>query len=218
MPTSCTTTGSGNWSTLTWTGCSSSPPGTTDVVELLSPTTITLDQNVSITQLYIYNGATLNGGSSTLSVNADFGIIVNNGGTFNGQTGTVRYSDANHTFCGNATFNNVILNTLTAPRTISVSAGTCSSTTTNVTVNGTFMSGSDATNKVTFVQGSVAGNLANSVTSYYCAGNGGLSNINCIAGGPPAVSASVESNVALAVTFLAIAAMAFWKHQKQQRT
>jgi len=188
MPAACTPAGSGNWSTLTWSGCNgggASPPGLTDAVELFGPSTVTLDQNVSITQLYIYSGATLNGGSLTLFISADYGVIVNNGGTFNGQTGTVKYSDANHTFCGNATFNNVILNTLTAPRTISVGAGSCSSATTNVAVNGTFMSGSDATNKVTFVQGSGTGALANLVNSYYCAGNGGISNINCVAGGPP---------------------------------
>lgn len=215
MPASCTTaTTSGNWSAATWTGCNgggSSPPGTTDAVEIFSPTNLTVDQNTSVAQIYLYNGAVLNGGSSkTLSINADFAIIVNDGGTFNGGTGTVQLSDANHTLCGNATFNNIVLASLTAPRTINVGDASCLSATTNVAVNGTFISGSSTANKVTFVQGSATGNITNSVTSYYCASNGGITNINCIAGGPPAppVSASVESTLALILTLIGIVAIA----------
>lgn len=111
MPASCTTATSGNWSTQTWTGCSSSPPGTTDAAEIFSPTNLTVDQDTSVAQIYIYNGAVLNGGSSkTLSISSNYAIIVNDGGTFNGGTGTVQLSDADHVLCGNATFN--ILSTI----------------------------------------------------------------------------------------------------------
>lgn len=103
-----------------------------------------------------------------------------------------------------------MLASLTAPRTINVGSGSCLSATTNVAVNGTFISGSSATNKVTFVKGSATGNITTPVTSYYCASNGTIANINCIAGGPPPppVSASVESTLALILTLIGIVAIA----------
>jgi hypothetical protein len=180
-PASCTTIGTGNWSVLVWTGCSSSPPAATDVPEI-NTNAVTVDQTLSFPQIYI-NVGVLNGGSSTLNLSAAYPFT--GAGVFNGQTGTVKLSDADHHLYGNHVYNNLIMSAITAPRTITIDAGQ------SITVNGTFISGSSATNKVTFAG---PGTVANAVTSYYCASNGGITNITCNAGAPPASPVSAPMN------------------------
>ncbi|WP_207689897.1 CARDB domain-containing protein [Desulfonema limicola] len=77
------------------------------------------------------------------------------------------------------TFNNLIMSPLTNPHTVTIQIP--------MAVNGTFISGSSATNRVSFVK-VASSDVTNAVTSYYCASNGGISNIDCVPGGPDAPS------------------------------
>ncbi|QTA82016.1 HYR domain-containing protein [Desulfonema limicola] len=107
-------------------------------------------------------------------------------GIFNAGTGTVKLTDANHTITGGngstVTFNNLIMEPLTAPRTITIGRSIQPMV---LAVNGDFISGSSAASQVTFVKAHAGSNVTNPVTSYYCASNGGIANITCLPGGPP---------------------------------
>ncbi len=80
----CTSNGNGNWSSISWTGCGSTPGSSDDVV---IDSTVTLDGSKQVRGLKINSGKIFNGSSNTLTV----GYFENNGGTFNRDTGTVSF-------------------------------------------------------------------------------------------------------------------------------
>lgn len=90
---------------------------------------------------------------------------------------------------------------------------------TYLTVNGDFISGSSATATVSFVKGGES-NITNPVTSYWCADNGGITNIDCQPCGPSGcgtpISVSVESDLAFALTFLGIVLFTAFKMRKNK--
>ncbi len=121
---------------------------------------------------------------------------------------------------------------ITAPRTVNLGHSGC---TTVFSVNGNFISGSSATNTVSFVKGDASSNVANAVTSYYCASNGGITNIDCQPCGPTGCSSgstpttvapvaptpvpgSMESDIALAITVLGMMLIAVYKMRKMRKT
>lgn len=179
---------SGNWCNPAIWDCGHVPEEG-DNVFIVSPglsITVNVDTDVSANVLRIEPTGELNAGDQTIRLCGT--VPFDNSGTFNGDTSTVILSDADHTLIcqGTATFNNLIMDTLTAPRTITI--GDVGGHAEVITVNGYFISGSTAANRVSFVKEELTSNVANEVTSYYCASNGGITNINCIAGGPPAPS------------------------------
>ncbi len=79
----CTSNGNGNWTTITWSGCTT--PGTDDDVVIAH--NVTLNANVEVRGLKINSGATFSGSSYTLTL----GYFENNGGTFNRDTSTIAF-------------------------------------------------------------------------------------------------------------------------------
>lgn len=160
--------------------------------------------------------STLNADSHTITLSGATPTIFD--GTFNAGTSTVKFSDANHTVNSSFTLYNWQWATpLTAPRTITVNAGE----TVTKAAGGTFnLDGSSATNTVSFAG---TGTISPAMTVYYCATPGGVTGITCNAGGPPSsggstpVSASVESDLALALTFLGIVVIAAFKMRKTNK-
>lgn len=115
------------------------------------------------------------------------------------------------------------MGTITTPKTVYLGHTGCKSI---LTVNGNFISGSSATATVSFVKGDTNSNVTNPVTSYWCASNGGITNIDCQPCGPSGcggvtppspVSASVESDLAFALTFLGIVLFAAFKMRKTRK-
>jgi F0F1-type ATP synthase membrane subunit a len=171
---------------------------------------------------------TLNLGNHTLTLNASSGKVLEFNTTIGG-TGTVNLvGDGDieiSTACSTATqaIPNLIMQPITANRTVSLGHGGCKAI---IQVDGNFISGSSPSAMVSFVKGDSNSNIANSVTSYYCASNGGITNIDCQPCGPTGcsspppstpVAASVESDLALALTFLGIVLFAAFKMRKTRK-
>jgi hypothetical protein len=119
-------------------------------------------------------------------------------------------------------FNNLTMGTITSPKIVYIGR---TGYHTYLTVNGDFISGSSATATVSFVKGGES-NITNSVTSYWCTSNGGITNIDCQPCGPSGcggggsstpIPVSVESNLALALTFLGIVVIAAFKMRKTNK-
>jgi len=160
----CINTAGGNWSGTIWlTGvgnCSTSPPGSADNVTIFPP--VTLDQPVTVNQIHLSLG-TLNASTFTITLTATE-TIINAGGTFNADTGTVKLNDADHSFStSNFTFYNLQWETpLTAPRTLTINIGV---TITKAT-GGTFNLDGTPTNPVTFAG---TGSVSPTITVNNCA-------------------------------------------------
>lgn len=176
----CTTTMNGNWSNASIWDCGHVPIAS-NTAYVGTGLTLTLDTDIQGYYLGFRAGSTIDAGSHTLSFDFPFGTMGWDG-TFNAGTSTVKLSDADNWLYNDYTYNNLIMNTLTAPRTITIGSPGLPRT---ITVNGNFISGSSLTNTISFVKGNAASNVANPVTSYYCASNGGIDNITCLPGGPP---------------------------------
>ncbi len=98
----CTSTTNGNWSSVTWSGCT---PGAGDDVVIDS--NVTLDGNVTVRGITINSGRTFNNGASTLTAAA--GYLTNNG-TYVGGTGTYAFTAAGGVYGSSITaFNNVTI-------------------------------------------------------------------------------------------------------------
>ncbi len=78
---------------------------------------------------------------------------------------------------------NLIMGPITANQTVTLGHNGCKAI---FQVNGDFISGTSPSAMVSFVKGDTNSNITNAVTSYYCASNGGITNITCESGGPPA--------------------------------
>jgi len=116
----CTTTGFGNWSAVTWTGCNATPPGATDDVVIPNLSSVTLDQDATV------NSVTVSG-SGDLSFYANFFLtltaiepIIMIG--VRDLAIRVKLSiDKDHTINGNiAIFGLQWATSLTAPRTLTI--------------------------------------------------------------------------------------------------
>lgn len=140
--------------------------------------------------------STLNAGSHTLTLtnasataNPTNGKPLNNTTNFNAGTGTVKLepTGGDHVEISSGcngtavVYNNLIMGTITTPKTVYLGHIGCQS---KLTVNGNFISGSSASAQVSFVKGHTNSDVTNAVTSYYCASNGGITNIDCQAGAP----------------------------------
>ena len=98
----CTSTGTGNWSTMTWSGCT---PGATDDVVIDSD--VTLDVDVTVAGITINSGKTFDNGSNTLTASA--GYLTNNG-AYMGSSGTYAFSAGGGVYgASTTTFNNVTI-------------------------------------------------------------------------------------------------------------
>jgi hypothetical protein len=199
-------------------------PTTADDV-FLSPfvsINLTLDGSVTVNSIVVGSSSTLNLGSYTLTLTSTtkpFDIYSSIGGT-----GTIKLiGDADIEISGGCqsaahTIPNLIMGPITAPRTVTLGHTSCEAI---FQVNGNFISGSSASAMVSFAKGHANSNITNSVTSYWCASNGGITNIDCQAGAPPAtpppISASVESDLAFALTFLGIVLIAAFKLRKARK-
>jgi len=174
----------GNWSSpSSWALCSGGVPGGGDTAKFIVGA-VNLNTDVTVDQIRI-EGGTLNAGTHTITLsNTTPFAPVAGGGTFNADTGTVKLTKADHTIINDFTYNNLIMEPLTAPRTITIGDAGLSI---SITVTGTFISGSGATKQVSFVKGvapPATVNVTTPVTSLYCADNGGITNITCLPGGP----------------------------------
>jgi len=140
--------------------------------------------------------STLDAGSHTLTLtnasataNPFNSKPLSNSTNFNAGTGTVKLepTGGDHveisSDCSNTAvvYNNLIMGTITTPKTVYLGHSSCPS---KLTVNRKFINGSSASAKVSFVKGDASSDVTNAVTSYYCASNGGISNIDCQAGAP----------------------------------
>ena len=124
LAATCTSNGSGNWSTLSWSDCT---PGSDDDVVIAAGHTVTLDTDVTVRGVTINSEGAFDNGSHTLTVAA--GYLTNNG-MFNGNTGTYSFAANGGVYGSSATtFTNV-----------AISAGVDFKDGTNPTavVNGTF--------------------------------------------------------------------------------
>jgi len=176
----CQSVADGMWSNpATWSGCTGTGgiPGAADDAWIFGHT-VEMDANATVDMVTC--SGTLKMSTYILSVSYQYPF--NFSGTFDAGTGTVILSDADHRFDDNLTFNNLSMDTLSFPRTISFGVFMGSSAT--ITVNGTFISGSSPGKQVSFVKNTSSSGVANAVTSYYCASNGGIANITCLPGGP----------------------------------
>jgi|WetSurMetagenome_2_1015567.scaffolds.fasta_scaffold58438_3 hypothetical protein len=165
----CNSIGNGNWSSIGWNSCSTSPPAATENVTIFG--TVTLDQNVAVNQITLATG-TLNAANFTLTLTATE-PLMNVGSTFNADTSTVKLSDADHSFSTSSfTFYNLQWATpLTAPRTVTIAFTITKAT------GGTFNLDGTAANPVTFAG---AGNFASMVTVNNCAGKPAtMTNLTC---------------------------------------
>lgn len=100
----CTSNGSGNWSTLSWSGCT---PGAGDDVVIATGHSVTLDVDVEVRGIAINSGGVFNNGSKTLTANG--GYLTNNG-TYNGDTGTYSFTAAGGVYgSSGTTFNNATI-------------------------------------------------------------------------------------------------------------
>ena len=175
------------WSAAPWT--KGHVPTSTEQAYIYS-SNITLDSDIVIISFQLISSSSLNAGSYTLTMSNNAPISVTSGCTFNAGTSTVKFSDANHLVNTSFTlYNWQWAAPLTAPRTLTIQAGF----TVTKAAGGTFnLDGSSATNTVSFAgTGSIAGGP---ITVYYCGGNPGpVAGIICIAGGPPAPSASTPT-------------------------
>ena len=98
---------SGNWN-VSGNWCGGVPNSNTAVVSVPGDVVVNLDSSPSVLNLTIAAGATLNGGSNTLTI-ANSGSFTNNG-TFNAGTGTITFNGTG-TLSGNAiSFNNLSTN------------------------------------------------------------------------------------------------------------
>ena len=75
----CTAYGSGNWSSISWSGCT---PGSGDDVIIFDNQTVTLDVDATVRGITIYSGATFNNGSRTLVAQGGY---LTSYGTYNGK-------------------------------------------------------------------------------------------------------------------------------------
>ncbi|MEZ5673478.1 MAG: hypothetical protein R3E08_14335 [Thiotrichaceae bacterium] len=123
--------------------------------------------------------STLDAGSYTLNLTGTTPISFS--GTFNADTSTVKFSDADHTINTSFTLYNWQWATpITAPRTLTIAAGK----TVTKAAGGTFNLDGSATASVSFAG---TGTISPNLTVYYCSGNPGpITGINCQPGGPPA--------------------------------
>lgn len=139
----CQSNGTGLWSAAgSWTGCGGTTPQSADTVTIVSPHTITLDTDATITSLTINNGGTLteDAGGRTLTIAPASGTAFTNNGTFTAASSIVKItSDAAITllsgsFVGNNAFNKLQLTpAITAARTYTF--GAAASTTGNFDIN-----------------------------------------------------------------------------------
>lgn len=96
----CTSAGSGNWSTIGWSGCT--PTSDDDIVIAHD---VVLDVDVTVKGITINNGAIFNNGTHTLTASA--GYLTNNG-TYSGASGAYIFAANGGVFGTSATtFNNV---------------------------------------------------------------------------------------------------------------
>ncbi|MCI5118860.1 MAG: hypothetical protein D3913_13105, partial [Candidatus Electrothrix sp. LOE1_4_5] len=177
---------SGNWSSVSWS-CGHVPGAGDDVrIGFMMPVTITADMDISVESITLSPFLTLNAGNKTIQLNGTVPLQSNQDSVLAG-TSTVVLSDTDLELQIDArtpfTFYNLIMEPLTVPHTVSLGHGGFAAA---FNVTNYFISGSSSTNQVSFVKGDPGSDLSNAVTSYYCASNGGISNINCLAGGPTA--------------------------------
>ena len=174
----CVSSGDGNWSTITWS-CSHVPQSSESVV--ISSNTVSLNQDVTVTDIQIVSGATFNAGNYTLILSL-FSPLVVSGSTFNANTSTVKLSDANHAINNLTLYNLQWATPLTAPRTLTI-YGTITKA-----AGGAFNLDGTATNPVTFAG---TGNFASPITVNNCAGKPTtMTNLTC--NPPAAVSAPID--------------------------
>ncbi len=101
----CTSTDTGNWSTMTWTGCT---PGTSD--DVVINTSVIVNASVEVKSIRITDTGTLSfGGNHTLTING--GNFTNNGTFTSNSTGTVAFTGLSHTIGGSEVtiFNNLTI-------------------------------------------------------------------------------------------------------------
>ncbi|HAO20600.1 MAG TPA: hypothetical protein DCQ37_09090, partial [Desulfobacteraceae bacterium] len=136
---SCTWTKVGNWSDPSLWDCKH-VPGSSDTVNIDNGT-LTLDIDVTVVSLAFGAYPNINFGNHTITLS---GIQpITSGSLAPDNKSTIILSDADH-YVSTGTFYNLILAPLTAPRTITFTYG-------NTGVwGGTFLSGTDATKKVSF--------------------------------------------------------------------
>ena len=146
---------------------------------------VNVDVDVSTNLVNVDAQSTLNAGSYSITLSGYFPLFVD--GSFNAETSTVKFSDADHEVKSSFTLYNWQWATpLTAPRTLTIRAGY----TVTKAAGGTFnLNGSSATNTVTFAgTGSIAGGP---ITVNNCAGST-VTGIICV---PPISPAPTVSSV-----------------------
>ncbi len=172
----CSSKSGGNWSNPSMWNCGH-VPGSSDTASIVGDLTVDID--VTVVSLSLDFNSNLIFGNHTITLS---GIQpITNGELAPGNKSTIILSNADH-YVSAGTFYNLILVPLTAPRTITLIGKIWA-------VGDTFLSGTDATNKVSF-KTLMGGGVNNPVTSYFCASNGGITNITCLPGAPPPKNAA----------------------------
>ncbi len=133
--------GGGNWSDTSKWSCGHEPT-TADAVTIVSGSDMTVNVGTqAVTSVTINNGATLYGGSNTLTIGTTSGTAFTNNGTFNAGTGTVTFSGAaaitllSGTFTGSSAFYNLQMTPAISTTSRTYTAGTAFNVGNNLTVN-----------------------------------------------------------------------------------
>jgi len=166
----CNSMGNGNWSSIGWNSCSTSPPSAAENVTIFG--NVTLNQPVTVNSITVASSlGVLNASNFTLTL-TDTDPIMLVGGTFNADTSTVKLSNADHELGFNITFYNLQWVTpLTAPRTLTIKNSS------TITINGTLNIDGTPTYPVTLAGD---GNFASAVTVNNCAGKPlSMTNVTC---------------------------------------